>query len=284
MGVAYVILAHKNPAQVKRLVLALKSESSSFFIHIDQRADAVYQQLKQELASVPNVHFTPRYKCWWGSFEIVKAAIVGLETALKSRLEFTHAVLLSGQDYPIKPVSAIEDFFADNSEKQFFEYFPLYAHNRWDDMQGSYAPKQRIEHWHFMIRSKFFHIPNRRKFPLGHVPYGGSQWWALSRECAAYVVGFIQNNPKYVRFMSHVFIPDDFFFQCIVMNSPLRYSVVNDHLRFIDWENPNPLLPATILTEHFDRLAQDPALFARKFDIERDPGIMDLIDQKILHR
>jgi len=38
MKIAYIILAHKNPDQIKRLVLRLNTEGTSFFIHIDKKA------------------------------------------------------------------------------------------------------------------------------------------------------------------------------------------------------------------------------------------------------
>ena len=42
-------------------------------------------------------------------------------------------------------------------------------------------------------------------------------------------------NPDYVRFFEHVFVPDELFFQTIIMNSPLRDTVENDDLRYLDW-------------------------------------------------
>jgi hypothetical protein len=60
--------------------------------------------------------------------------------------------------------------------------------------------------------------------------------------------------------------------------------VINDDLRYLDWENPNPNVPATLLKNDFDKLATSSKLFARKFDMARDLEILDLLDQKLLDK
>lgn len=61
-----------------------------------------------------------------------------------------------------------------------------------------------------------------------------------------------------------------------------KNCIVNDDLKYIDWENPNPTPPAILGKSDFHRLVNSPKLFARKFDITRDAEILDLIDQQIL--
>ena len=39
MKVAHLILAHKNPDQVERLIRALKHPAFYFFIHVDKKSD-----------------------------------------------------------------------------------------------------------------------------------------------------------------------------------------------------------------------------------------------------
>ena len=38
--IAYIISAYKLPQQVSRLVHRLQTETSSFFVHVDKKADA----------------------------------------------------------------------------------------------------------------------------------------------------------------------------------------------------------------------------------------------------
>lgn len=75
------------------------------------------------------------------------------------------------------------------------------------------------------------HLPLRRRFPLGLVAYGGSSYWWSTREAIQYVQRFVVEQPGAYRFFKHVDVPDEIFFHTILMNSPLRESVVNDERR-----------------------------------------------------
>jgi hypothetical protein len=72
------------------------------------------------------------------------------------------------------------------------------------------------------------------------------------------------------------------FFHTIVMNSPLRDSVVNDELRHVDWTR-DPL-PAVFGAGDLETLRRSPKLFARKFDATFDAEILDLIDSELLQQ
>jgi hypothetical protein len=93
----------------------------------------------------------------------------------------------------------------------------------------------------------------------------------------------MQHNPAFVNFFKYVDIPDEMFFQTIILNSPFKESVINDNLVYIDWENPNPSYPRTFVKTDFEILVSSSKLFARKFDVSRDADILDMIDQKILN-
>ena len=71
---------------------------------------------------------------------------------------------------------------------------------------------------------------------------------------------------------------DELFLQTIVMNSRFRNNLVNDSLRFIDWERGKPY---TFSDEDFQLLISSNKLFARKFDYEKCPGIVDKIFNKL---
>jgi hypothetical protein len=97
--------------------------------------------------------------------------------------------------------------------------------------------------WHRLIRyplnlgmKLLFELGLRRSTPSGFTFYLGSQWWALSRACAEYMLDFTEKRRDIVRFYRHSHVPDEGFFQTVVMNSPLRDAVVNDNLRFIEWD------------------------------------------------
>lgn len=284
MKISYLILAHKLPEQLTRLVTVLNDESSQFFIHIDQRAEQTYSKAKEQLSSFQNVHLVPsRYGCRWGQFSIIRATIASLEALVESRAEFEYVFLLSGQDYPIKKLSYIHTLLESNAGKQFIDWFPLDQPNKWTNQGGAFQSMRRLEHWHFPIRSRWIHLPSKRKLPNHFLPYGGSQWWALSRDCVEWIVEFILESPRFVNFFRYAFIPDELFFQTLILNSPFQKDVINDDLRYVDFSRANPTPPAVLLKDDFNLLLNHTdALFARKFDVHRDSEILDLIDQEIL--
>ena len=78
------------------------------------------------------------------------------------------------------------------------------------------------------------------EFPRGYQPFFGSSYWCLTRECVTYVNAFVRENPDFVDFFKHLWIPDELFFQTIILNSPFKNRVVNDNLRCIDWSRCRP--------------------------------------------
>jgi hypothetical protein len=74
-----------------------------------------------------------------------------------------------------------------------------------------------------------------------------------------------------------VLIPDELFFQTIVLHSPFADTVVNDNLRYIDWSR-RPA-PAILHAQDFPSLIGSGKLFARKFDANVDARILDMLDE-----
>jgi hypothetical protein len=119
---AYLILAHHQPSHLKRLVAALSCNSSAFFIHLDEKADA---SQFAELSS-RQVQFTPkRIAVFWGDFSQVEAILVLIQTAMSHPSTFERFVLLSGVDYPLRSAVEIQDFFAEHANREFINLVPM---------------------------------------------------------------------------------------------------------------------------------------------------------------
>lgn len=265
MKIAYLILAHKSNIQLTRLINILNCEDVYFFIHINKNSsDEFLCEVNNTFKTYENVFFIDRCSCTWGDFGIVEATIEGLKTIIISNLKIDYVVLLSGQDYPIKSNKYIKEFFTTNNGKSFIYNFPI-----------------PLAGWH---NGYYNNIPPKYKLPRNISLWGGSTWWCLTRECIYYICYFIIKNPGYIEYCKHLFAPDEIFFQTIVMNSNLKSNVINDGFRYIDWYNAPPPKshPATLSKNYFSTLCNSNSLFARKFDIEYDHEILDMIDKDIL--
>ena len=145
---------------------------------------------------------------------------------------------------------------------------------------GSRGGLERIEDWHAITYGRrHLALPLRRKLPHGLAPFGGGAYWCFARPLVDYVQGFVAANPDYVRFFRHVLIPDEIFFQTLIMNSSLRETVVDDNLRYVDWSREPA--PAILEVSDLDRMLASGKLFARKFDETVDRDVLDRLDAAI---
>lgn len=258
MRIAYIISAYKLPGQLIRLVARLQGPGRSFHIHVDENAPAeVFERIVKGLALHDNVRFLSRHACPWGDFGHVRATLKGLAAGDDSGFDPDYVVLLTGQDYPIKANRFIDDYLARRAGRSFMNYRPL--------------PVEGLE------QGGYERLPGR-DVPYGLPVYFGSGYWCLHRDAVRYIVEFLRTHPTFVPFFEQVRVPDEMFFQTILLNSPLRDTIVNDDLRFIKWPGP------AVLTEaDWDGIRTSPDLFARKLDGEVDARIMDLIDRHLLH-
>jgi core-2/I-Branching enzyme len=280
MKIAYLILCHKDPEQVLRLIRRLDNGDVLFVVHVDKRAERyVYNTIVSFASTRSNVYLSERCRCFWGGFGIVQATINCIKALLELSIQFDYAVLLSGQDYPIKSNSQIQSFFQQNRGNEFIESFSLHKSNRWSEAVGKFNAASRVEYWTIFLRSRNIQIRCKRTFPLGLEPFGGSQWWCLSRELLEYIAAFIQTNSDFVRYFRATFIPDESFFQTVVANSPFRNNIVSDDMRYADWDNPNPSLPRTLDANDFLKLKASYKLFARKVEAVRSDTLLDKLDR-----
>lgn len=294
MKIAYIVSAYRLPGLLVRLVRRLQVPDASFLIHVDAKTpDRVYRALTEALADDANVMFLPRHACYWGDFGHVRATLVGLRTLIASGRPFDYVVLLTGQDYPIRTNAEIDETFARAEGRVF--------------MRGSALPTEhwggggldRIEQWHFRLGRRRFSFPGtpfrhtalnavwsaparafrlRRRFPDGLRPYGGASYWCMPAACARYVDEFVRTSPRFVDFFRRVHVPDEIFFQTIVMNSPFRARMAEGNLHYCDWTAGGDH-PKVLTMEDVNVIMHSRKLFARKFDPDVDAVVLDRIDE-----
>jgi hypothetical protein len=275
MRLAYVVSAYTNLEQVARLI-RLVGGTDPVAVHVDRKTNRrEFEQLRNEVGDVPEVTLLKRHACHYGGFGHVRATLKGIDDVLARSPDFSHLVLLTGQDYPIKPLAEIRSFLEERRDCSFMGINPLPS-PLWSPRGGL----DRIEYRHLHWRGRRVRLPGRRAFPLGLRPFGGGAYWCLSRACVELVAHFVVERRDVVRFFQHVDVPDEIFFQTIVMNSELAATVVNDNLRYVDWSRGRR--PAVLGMDDLGALRASPKLFARKFDTRVDAAVLDAIDTQLL--
>jgi hypothetical protein len=281
--VAHLIMAHRNPAQVGRLLDALAHPDADCYLHIDDKADL---REYASLAERPGVYLAPRrFVAPWASYRLTEAIVECTRDLLATKRGYDYVNLLSGQDYPIKP-PAFFHAFLDVHLGESFMSFEQEGSTWWQETRA------RVEHYHtanyrFKGQYKLEKIINRvlprRRFPLPYRLFGGPYgcWWTLGAEAARYLVAFLDAHPTLQRFARFTWAPDEFLPATILLNSPLAASIRNENYRFMDWSRGGSH-PKVLTVDDFDRVAQAPKMFARKFDATRDVAILDRIDAELL--
>jgi hypothetical protein len=294
MKKAYVIMVHKSPAQVYRLINRLNDGESEFFVHIDKKADINQFRKLESFGGI--VHFTERFDATWGGYGIIKPSLSALRTIRDSGKDFKRIMLLSGQDYPIKSNADIDRFFETSPYSNFIDYTPIPNYKKWPgkDRGGLY----RVDKYYFGMKnhevflsktlnflSRFFPFI-KRKLPNGMKPYTGQTWWNLDMYALNYILDYSDNHPEYMAFHKNTFVADELFVQMIIGNSQdtkLINSIENSEKRFTIWYDPTNAHPKILAKEDFETIKLSTDLFARKFDESFDSEILDMIDDKILN-
>jgi Core-2/I-Branching enzyme len=279
--VAYLIRAHHAPSLLERLVRRLAGADVGVFIHVSRTAEeAVYDEMVGRLADVDGLRWLPRRTCRYGGFSLVEATLAGVDEIAAEGPAPGHTLLLSGQDYPLRAREEIEARLAEAGESSYVHHFALPSAD-WPDERGGLDRVERFHFERFRYRTRLLRLPLvKRRLPEGLRPYGGSAFWALSAPALEYVRRFVGENPGVVRFFRHVLIPDEIFFQTILLNSPLRESIRNEQLHYVDWSGGGAH-PATLRAADVERALASGKLFARKFDAS-DTEALELVDAAAL--
>lgn len=260
---------------------ALRTDDTTFFVHVDRRTrPGVFEAMRDAVSGVADVVFLPRYASAWGTFGHVRASLEGIRAALAAPAHIDYALLVTGQDYPLRANEEIAGFLRDSGGRSYMEHEALPRAGEW------WAPERggldRIERWHLRVAGRPLSVRGRRRLPGGLRPFGGSAHWALSRACLEHVQHFVADHPELPRFFRFTRSPDELFFQTILLNSSLADTIFSDDLRYTKWKPPSPhpelLEPADLDTL---RTARTGALLARKFEADTAPAMVDLVESEV---
>ena len=298
----YLILAHKNPLQLGRMIERLDDGASKFFIHLDAKTP-----IEPFAACLEGAHIRfiePRERCVWGDFSIVRATIHLMEAASKEQGIF---ILMSGQDYPIQSQGHINAFLESNKEFDFIEIEPL--EEKWKPKMV----KDKLEHYHILHSEErghsncyapFAHCSVFQKLrTLTHLlkgrlsqknfrllcslpkrvapferQYAGSQFWAFSERTFYAVLHYIREHKAALEgYYKYTSSPDEVYFHSVLMHLVAKDSTIKlkDPITYVNYFRKNNVF----ITEDFDKLTSEKGkLFARKFDTDIDIEILDELD------
>lgn len=281
MIVAHIILAHKKPSQLKRLITKLYHPDSFIFVQLDKKCNVNEYSFLKELPYVELVN--RRFDVRWGGFSQVKAILAAIKQVVQHTTAFSHINLISGQDYPIKPNQEFIDFLTDHSGQSFLE-FHLPGHP-WLELAKARIAKYHLTDHRFkgsivLERLINFFMPSRR-LPKKFIIVGHSTWFTLASEAAKYLVDFFEVEQRFIAKFDYSWGVDEILIQSILYNSTFKSQIVNNNLRYIDWSEGGAN-PKILTIVDLNELKSTSCFFARKFDVDVDDEILTYIDQNML--
>ncbi len=293
---AYVVISHHKPELVSRLLHRLRELSPEAQLVL--RHD---RQITPPPSDLPTgVHLGGDSPLVWGEWSIVEATLRELAWVV-THTDATHAVVISGQDYPVRPLRDWERSVADLDGvlegkllkfkapwgrgpaegdetliRYSYRWYTIPGSHRWDHQGSFLKPVDRaVARLMLFIRPlAYYWIPSVGRETLVGVrrswqrpTYKGSQWMMLSRRAINHVLA--QDLTPYRRSM----IPDEAAIQSAVLTNPdLRVRL--GPLTYTRWTEL--LHPDEVSWDHLDAIRASGAPFARK--VELSP-FLDALDR-----
>lgn len=286
---AILITAYKNAKQIENIIDFFGLDFN-IYIHIDYKSKEK-NEIKRKLSTKKNVKYvSDKYKINWGGINHLLAILeLAQQALLEKNNQYFH--LITGHDFPIKTKEQFTLFYNEHKDHNFIENNPL-PYSPWPE-----GGLDRLSRYNFYdiidARSGWKEIFVKRisklqkslgitrKFKKDFPPlFGGSTYWSLNRSALGYVFEYMKTNPSFLKRFKYTFCSEEIFFQTILMNSPIKNSIINNNLRFIVWENRNGNFPANLDMSDYSDISKSDALFARKFEFPVSSGLLNKLQYK----
>lgn len=279
MKIAYLILAHKDPLHLNRLISALDTENVTFYIHIDLKSSGLINEIHLK----KNIIIVSKYKIYWGGWNMLQASLTLLKMAYINNHD--RYVFISGQDYPLVSNNKIVKFlaketnhffyFTDESiiQKRLFRYHFFYP---MDLVRGSVRLAWRFGQIHSFLSK--IGLLNIKKMEDSKKVYFGTQWGILTHTTTKKLLKILESSPKILRFFKYTFIPDEMFFQTMLL-SYLPTDTTNNYLMtFQQWDS-NLIHPLILTEKDTKEIFISEKIFVRKCDSLNSSILLDSIDE-----
>lgn len=240
MKIAYIILAHTDPAHIARLCRKITVGTQNHaFVHVDLKQDIT--PFKQACSGISQVHFVKqREKVYWAGFHSITATIQAYQTALDYG-EFDYYQILQGLDYPIWSNREIDRFFEQNRGTEFIRaiddtnatelmvrfryvlYWKFDSENPFIKLYHNFNFAQLLWFKHLLPVKKPYLSLHHKQYHI----YRGWAHFALTDAAVRYIVDFYESNPEFNRYFEHVYAADESYFHTILFNSPFVSKTVD---------------------------------------------------------
>ena len=214
-----------------------------------------------------------------GGYTIAAAELLLLREAMKNP-DISYFHIISGQDWPAKPAEEIFKFYSSTdriflrcgkaegvvkSHEPILWWMKYYFH--YDKMNRRSLTGKLYHRWTILWQT----LKRTDKFKdlgIDLELYQGSNWCDLPRYAVEYSLDYLEKHPEIDAMLQTGFCSDEFIFQTILCNSPLKDRIVNENHRYILWKKKYENYPAVLDATDLPAICAGDYHFIRKVDLE----------------
>ena len=269
-------MAHSHEYLLGKLLEKLQHPQVMVFVHIDKKSQPLFEKLS---VLYPSQMIRDRVNVQWAHLSQVLAMFSSYKEIRSGGYDFSHFLVVSGQDQPVKPMDELVNFLTSQPGKSFLSYVAL-------SKEGWAGAMKRYRYHYYVRMEKLWRglmmlTGIRRQFPFGLNPFGGAQWVNLSKKHFDYVIEFCEKHVSLMKFMETVRFPEEMLFQTLLINSEYKKDCINNDLRYVKWL-PGRSNPEILTEDHMAEIKGEPdKFFARKFDKELSAVLLKKLDEEI---
>ena len=317
---AYLIMAHNKFDQLAFLTSLLDYELNDLFIYIDKSVTITDEEIEaiNKSVSKSKIIFVPReIDVYWGNSSQIECEMYLYDYAYKyGDYDLFH--LISGTDLPLVSQEKMHAFF-DDEERKGYNYITRFSKKEFDDKKfirkikfyhmttkmslSTMSPLKRklvliyrrIEH----ESQKLLHINRLKSIEKEGgtgVYYSCANWKSITKET---IEAILRNREFISKHFKHTLCADELYFPLIIekenlQNKIWRFDEIHDipdelqgNLRYVNWWYDYNSSHPYVWTDSFeDQKVLDHAIelghfFARKFDLDKYPGVKDYIISRV---
>uniref|UniRef100_A0A7S3EQP7 protein xylosyltransferase n=1 Tax=Haptolina ericina TaxID=156174 RepID=A0A7S3EQP7_9EUKA len=302
---------------VSRLIYALYSPNHLFLLHADVKAtqETLAECMRLD-ATYANVHLLrTRRLVQWGMFSMVAITLDAIRSVLDAKVQFDFLINLSDADLSLRTDAEVRAFLSKVRGRSLINIHDgggeqLAEANRF---MNAHTIIECGGYGFVVVNHTFNTFPMTGGCCIGRSgpaafaprlslglhprlaalqPHTGSQWVVLHREFCRYLLD-PQGGGGWLAAFERRLVPDESFFQTAAMHSPFMSTLVNHNMRWIDWPHQHGDAteywrrlgiqkyvggPRVLNSSEMKPVLMSPYMFARKVDLEVDPGVLRIWD------
>ena len=304
MRVCYHVQSHRDQHQTLRLMRTLREGSSDAVLHLshDKHGPPLENGAFAELGVTVSLD-----EGGYGDFSHVERHLKAIRWLVESETRVDWMVNLTGQDYPVMPLTQIEAEMADCPSDGFLEHREAFtSESTWPDHRywsryfyhhrrlTSLTPKSKkrlraiqavnkLQPFYRVHVSHGLTVGRRASDPFGPAfrLYGGSAFMSINWKAVKYLYGYERTHPEILEYFRKTISPVEAAFPTILGNAP-NLDFEKDCKRYFDFSGSTFGHPRTLTVGDIPLAVASGAHFARKFsaDDEETYRALDVLVQR----